>query len=92
MKAIEQGERPPDQPGQARVRLDSLIGRHVLDALGRPGDTLRAQVRRLWEGHYRVNVLSGPDPASTQIVGSYFLVVDGEGNILASTPDITPRD
>jgi hypothetical protein len=42
----------------------------------------------LWEGHYRVNLLSGEDPASVRIVASYFLVVDADGSILASTPAI----
>ncbi len=65
-----------------------MIARRLLEALGRWGGGCRAQVRRLWEGHYRVNLLTGADPASTRIVASYFLVVDDDGSILASTPAI----
>jgi hypothetical protein len=89
MKAEEQREPSPDQARQQAQLLDSLVGLRLLDALGRRGDSYRAQVRRLWEGHYRVNLLTGDDAASTRIAASYFLVVDGEGSILASTPEIT---
>jgi hypothetical protein len=68
-----------------------LIGRRVLEALGQRGDGYRAQVRRRWEGHYRVNLLTGADAASTRIAASYFLVV-GDGSILASTPGIARQD
>jgi hypothetical protein len=78
-----------EQGRQEHHRLDLLIGRSLLDALGPGRPACRTQVRRLWEGHYRVNLLTGADPASTRIVGSYFLVVDGDGNILTSTPRIT---
>jgi hypothetical protein len=47
------------------------------------------QVRSLWGDHYRVNVFVGPDPAMAKVAHSYFLVADGDGNILASTPTIT---
>jgi hypothetical protein len=92
VKATEQGEQPADQAQQEGGPLGSLIGRRVLEALGQRGDSYRAQVRRLWEGHYRVNLLTGEDPASTRIAASYFLVVDGDGSILASTPGITRQD
>ncbi len=35
-----------------------------------------------------MNVLVGVDAASAKIGHSYFLVADGDGNILASTPKI----
>jgi hypothetical protein len=89
MKAKAEGEQPADQAQEAVRPMDSLIGRRLLDALGKPADTYRVQVRRLWEGHYRVTLFAGMDPASTRIAGSYFLVVDGEGSILTSTPTIT---
>ena len=95
MSAKAQGEGAAGQAQQASGRLDSAIVRGVLNALGEPADTYKVQVRRLWEGHYRVNLLAGADPASTTIAGSYFLVVDGEGSILTSTPSIigrTPED
>ena len=92
MKAKEQGEQSADQAQQEGRQLGLLIGRRVLEALGQRGDSYRAQVRRLWEGHYRVNLLTGTDAASTRIAASYFLVVDGDGSILASTPGIARQD
>src|SRR5262245_43365413 len=76
---------------QALDELAGLIGGKVLDQLGRPGDLYRVEVRRLWEGYYRVNVLTGPDAASVKVSDSYFLQTDGGGNIVASTPRISRR-
>jgi hypothetical protein len=68
--------------------LHTAIGKHVLHALGQPGDLRAVQVRQLWEDHYRVNVLVG-GAASAKVAHSYFLVTDNDGNIIASTPKIT---
>ncbi len=68
---------------------NAVIGGQVLRALGQPGDLHRVEVRPLWEGHYRVNVLVGPDAASVRVAHSYFLVTDGGGTIQAATPPIT---
>jgi hypothetical protein len=78
-------ERPQPDP------LSGLIGGRVLRLLGEPAGLHAVQVRGLWQGHYRVNVLVGPDAASAKIAHSYFLVADPEGAILASTPEITRR-
>jgi len=48
-------------------------------------------VRRLWQDHYRVNVLVGSDLTSATIAHSYFLVADGDGKIVSSTPKITRK-
>ena len=64
----------------------------MLEALGQRGDSYRAQVRRLWEGHYRVNLLTGTDAASTRIAANYFLMVAGDGSIFASKPGIARQD
>src|SRR5207249_10797464 len=45
-------------------KLSTLIGERVLSQLGQPVDLHRVQVRRLWDGHYRVNILIGADAAS----------------------------
>lgn len=71
--------------------LRARIGSHVLDALGRPGGLHAVQVRRLWERAFRVNVLVGRDAAAVTIAHSYFLEVDGAGDIIGATPAITRR-
>jgi hypothetical protein len=91
MPPQQQEKRPTDEEKQERRALHSLLGKHVIHALGQPGDLLRVQVQQVWEDHYRVNVFVGVDAASVKVAHSYFLVTDGEGNILASTPEITKR-
>ena len=83
-----QESKPKDQDKQARQQRKAAIVRHVMHILGQPQDLHRVQVRHLWEDHYRVNVLLGADLASTRVGHSYFVVVDGQGNVLTSTPEI----
>ena len=73
---------------QERQHLNAVIGDHVMHGLGHPADLLRVQVRHLWEGRYRVNILAGVDVASVKVVHSYFVVADGDGNIVESSPKI----
>ena len=68
--------------------LKALIGKQVLHALGEPRNLLKVQVRPLWDGYYRVNVLVGVDATCAKIPHSYFIVADGDGNVLAATPKI----
>jgi hypothetical protein len=68
--------------------LDAVIGRHVMRTLGLPGGLQGVHVRRLWGDRYRVNVLVGADITSAKVAHSFFLVVDGEGNIVAAAPQI----
>jgi hypothetical protein len=89
MPAEQQGKRPVSPEQQERQRLAAIVGQHVLHALGQPGNLLRVQVQRLWDDHYRVNVLVGVDAASARVANSYFLVIDADGAIVASTPRIT---
>jgi hypothetical protein len=72
-----------------RHHLDGAISKQVLLGLGQPEGLHLVQVRFLWEDHYRVNVFVGVDAASAKVAHSYFLVADGTGTILASTPKIT---
>jgi hypothetical protein len=88
MATKRQGQQPPDEVEQGR-QLSAALGRQVMRTLGEPGDLLRVQVQRLWEEHYRVNVLVGADAASARIAHSYFLVADGDGHISACTPELT---
>jgi hypothetical protein len=71
-----------------REMLNARIGEQVLHALGKPRNLLKVQVRPLWDGNYRVNILVGADAACAKIPHSYFVVTDGDGNILATTPKI----
>jgi hypothetical protein len=92
MMATQQEDKPNvDQEKKERRELDAIIGNHVISALGRPGDLYRVQVSPLWNDHFRANVLVGVDAASVKVGHSYFLVTDGEGNIIASTPKIIRR-
>jgi hypothetical protein len=70
------------------VKLKVLIGKHVLDALGTPAGLLQVQIKGLWDNCYRANVLVGPDITSVRVAHSFFLMADGEGRIVASTPTI----
>jgi hypothetical protein len=76
VKAKEQGEQSADPAQQQGEQLGPIIGRRVLEALGRRGDGYR----------------TGADAASTRIAASYFLVVGGDGSILASTPELARQD
>ncbi len=59
--------------------------------LGEPDALNQVQVRRLWQGHYRVNVLVGANPTSIKIANSYFLQTDDDGNITNSNPKIAKQ-
>ena len=91
MPAKQQEKPPSEQAGQQLRDLAATIGQRVLQALGHPGDLLHMQVRPLWEGHYRANVFLGTGTASARVAHSFFLVTDGEGNILTSAPAILKR-
>ena len=66
--------------------LTTLIGEQVIQDLGRPGDLLRVQVRPLWANHYRANILVGVGITSARVAHSFFLTVDIDGAIIASSP------
>ncbi len=91
MPTQQQANQHTDRETQERQQRNASIGKHVIHTLGQPEGLHRVQVRQLWEDHYRVNVLVGVDAASAKIAHSYFLVADGNGNILASTPQIKKR-
>jgi hypothetical protein len=78
----------PDTEGP---RLLTRIGRQVLQALGEPAGLRGVQVKRLWENHYRANVVVGRDVTTSAVAHSYFLVADGAGTIVTATPAITRR-
>jgi hypothetical protein len=69
--------------------LDSLIREQVIHALGTPIDLRLVQIRKVWDDHYRVNVIVGEHAGSVRIANSYFVVINGDGGLIASTPKIT---
>ena len=77
-----------DMEKHQRETLHALIGEQVIHTLGKPGDLLRVQVRRLWEDYFRVNVLVGQDIVSVKIANSYFVKTDSDGKIVESSPKI----
>jgi hypothetical protein len=91
MPGKQQPAQHTNQERQGREQLNAVIGEQVMHTLGEPADLRGVQVRPLWDGHYRVNVLVGLDAASARVAHSYFLVADSDGNIVASTPEITGR-
>ena len=78
-----------DREKRDRQQQETMIAKYVMDTLGQSGDLQSVQVRPLWDGHYRVNVFVGVSVASARVAHSYFLVTDGGGNIVESTPKIT---
>ena len=73
------------------MQLNAIIGEQVIHQLGQPGDLHTVQVRKLWDEHYRVNILVGADAATMHIADCFFLVTDTSGNIIDSSPKIVKR-
>jgi hypothetical protein len=71
----------------AERRLDAIV-RSVMDTLGRPANFLKATVRPVSGDNYRVNVVTGPDPAAARIAHSFFVAADKNGSVTRSTPAI----
>ncbi len=67
------------------------ISDQVIQALGSPNDLRQVQVLKVWDDHYRVNVVVGLNAGSVRVANSYFLVVDGSGSLITSTPKITKQ-
>ena len=91
MPATKQPEQRDDLERRGRDTFNSLIKEQIIHTLGQPRDLLQVQVRPLWESYYRANVFIGKDSGSAQIADSYFLTIDGDGNIIASTPAIKKK-
>jgi hypothetical protein len=72
----------------ANASQEATIRDAVISSLGRPQGLFRVAVLPLWQGHYRVNVLIGPDATSVSIPQSYFVVVGDNGAIVRCTPPI----
>jgi hypothetical protein len=79
------------EDAEAKGLLQDLIGEQVMHVLGEPVDLVQVQVRSLWMNHYRVNVFTGENVTAARIANSYFLSVDGDGNIVASIPQLAKQ-
>ena len=89
MSSTEQERQHQGMKRHEREMLHALIGERVMHALGEPNNLCKLLVHRLWEHHYRVNVLVGESIAAAKIANSYFVQTDGDGNIVKATPNIT---
>lgn len=67
---------------------EGAIGGRILAMLGTPDEPCFVRVRRLWDGHYRVNVMIGEAAAFARIAHSYFVAADAAGNILTANPPV----
>ena len=74
-----------------RETLDNLIREQVIHALGTPTDLRNVQVRKVWDDHYRVNVIVGVNAGAVRVANSYFLVIDSDGSLITATPRITKQ-
>jgi hypothetical protein len=86
MAQAEEAQSTPKVPAQPS--WDATIRDAIITSLGRPPGLYRVAVLPLWQGHYRVNVLIGPDPTSVSIPHSYFVVVGDGGSIISSSPPL----
>jgi hypothetical protein len=91
MTNVSRDERDVATRDSEGSQLLARIGRQVLQALGEPPGFRAVNVRRLWEDHYRVNVLVGGHATSATIAHSYFLKADGTGHVVTATPQIMRR-
>jgi hypothetical protein len=91
MPAGPKRERSREKTQLAEETVTDHVRGQVLRALGEPDDRYEIRVRRLWEDHYRANVFLGEGLACGRIAYSYFLVADGDGNIVESSPALHKR-
>ena len=89
MPTTQQREQDRDLEQHKSETLQTLIEEQVIHRLGKPDGLRKVQVRRLWEDHYRVNVLIGENAGSAKIANSYFVETDSDGNIVDSNPKMT---
>jgi hypothetical protein len=81
MPTKEEEKQHTDYGKQECQQRNAAIGKFVMQMLGQPDRLHKVEVKRLWEDHYRVNVLVGVDAASAHVAHSYFLVTDSDGHI-----------
>lgn len=83
------GEPEPRAGAPAPATPKQAVRTGVLAALGRPPGLYGVDVRPLWAGRYRVNVLVGPDPTAVRVAHSYLVAAGPAGDIRTADPRIT---
>jgi hypothetical protein len=89
MPAKEQGKQHAEPAKRTHEQRNGVIIGQLMQVLGRLAAPSRVEVRHLWDNHYRANVFVGATIISTRIAQRFFLTADEDGNIVASTPDLT---
>src|SRR5262249_4728360 len=79
---------PAERPAKERLSVEAVIAEGVLHRLGEPNNLHKVQVKPVYGDKYRVNVYVRADAASYRVAHSYLVSADGEGKVLASSPDI----
>ena len=80
---------PAGDPAPEPRSPEIVIRAGILSALGRPPRLYRVAVSKLWEDHYRVNVLTGTDATSLRIPHSYFVQTGIGGDVVSTVQAIT---
>ena len=88
MKTTERRDREEELTRGTRDELKGHIVEQVVQLLGKPEHLLGVQVRWVGSDRCRANVFVGEDVISGRIAHSFYLTIDGEGNILTSSPSV----
>ena len=84
-----QCEQPKDEiKREKREAFNNLIREQVIHALGTPFNLRSVQVRKVWDDHYRVNILVNVGAGTVRVANSFFLVTDSDGCLTTATPKI----
>lgn len=79
------------QDHKQEIMLTS-IGEQVVHCLGKLTPQQRIQVRLLWGGFFRVNLIQVDEVGSIKIASSFFLRTDDDGKIIESMPAMPARN
>jgi hypothetical protein len=90
MTSTQRTERRGVENSQAEQQIHR-VRQQVLRSLGTPPGWHEVQVRPLWDGRFRANVLVGESITSFTICHSFFLVTDDSGTVLESSPELVRR-
>jgi hypothetical protein len=87
--ATKQQTKQQTEPGRLKHEQRSAeIGVEIIRLLGRPEGLRRVDVRELWDCHFRVNVVVGPNNAAPRLAHSFFVVTDEKGKVLSAEPKV----